>query len=630
LNMCGIAGILNFNGEPDAATVEKMVAALIHRGPDHQAVVRQSSICLGHTRLAIIDPDPSSNQPLCLEDAGLWIVFNGEIYNFRDLRKELESHGAVFQTNGDTEVILHAYAKWGLDCFEKFNGMFALAIWDEHKRRLVLARDRAGKKPLFFQRLGDGGIAFASELKALRLHPDVSATVNPLALGHFLSLNYTLTDQCILAGVEKLPPAHYLVLDQGAAPKIEEYWEYSSFFQQKRHFRNEDEAAEELRALIDDAVRLRLVSDVPLGAFLSGGLDSASIVGAMATLQPAAQTKTFSTGFAEKTFNELSEAGDLASSFGVDHHGKIVDADMVGILPLLVKMADEPFADTSMIPFYYLSQHAREAVTVCLSGDGGDEMFAGYETYVADRLHYALGWVPPAVAAGLVAVVDGILPVSFDKVSFDFKLRRFLGGLGHSMRRAHYSWREIFSDEERTRLLRPEVIEAVSKRSAFEIFERHFDRVADCHYIDQALYVDAKTFMVDDILVKVDRASMAHSLEVRAPLLDYRVMEFAASLPVEYKLNGLRKKSVLKTSQAGRLPNAVLGRKKSGFNAPVSQWFNGPLGEQVREWTSNRKMAEWFDLTYIDGLWHQHHSRRKDNGLQLLGLASLGLWLENS
>lgn len=626
--MCGIAGVLNWNGRDDTAVVQAMTRSLIHRGPDHQAVVSQPPIILGHTRLAIIDLDAASNQPMKLAARGLWIVFNGEIYNFRELRKELEGEGAVFRTQGDTEVILWAYAIWGPDCLKRLNGMFALAIWDEKHRRLLLARDRAGKKPLYFTRLPDGGLAFASELKALRMHPNVSDYVNPKAVGHFLSLNYTLTDECIIAGVEKLPPAHFLIVEHGKPNRAQEYWNLAAHFREKRRYRDEKEAADALRALLDDAVSIRLVSDVPLGAFLSGGIDSGAIVSAMANLQSAPLTKTFSIGFRERSYDEAPQARALAEELKVDHHERIIDAEMAGILPLLVRMADEPFADTSVIPYYYLSKYARTNVTVCLSGDGGDEMFAGYQTYVADRLRGVLGIVPRPVIGAMAWAVEKILPVSFNRVSTDFKIRRFLAGYRHTPRRAHFSWREINGDHERRKLLRPEVVDAVTKGDAFACFDRHFDELVDCDFIDQAMYVDAKTFLVDDVLVKVDRASMAHSLEARAPFLDYRIMEFAASLPVQWKLKGLRTKYLLKRSQEKRLARDVLDRPKRGFNAPVSHWLNGELGQLAYDASTNGKMTEWFQRRAIDELWTEHRANRRDNGLKLLGLACLGLWLQ--
>lgn len=626
--MCGIAGVLDWRNKSTPDIVKQMIGAMAHRGPDAQAVVCRSPIALGHCRLAIIDLDPASNQPMHLPDAGLWVVFNGEIYNFRELRRELETAGIVFRTNGDTEVILHAFAKWGTGCFSRFNGMFALAIWDENNRRLIMARDRAGKKPLFYQPLPQGGVVFASELNALRKHPEASLQVNPKAIGQYLSLNYILGDQCILENVCKIPPANYVVLDSDKNFQSTEYWDYASCFRNKQVYKNEYEAAEILQELLDDAVRVRLVSDVPLGAFLSGGVDSGAVVAAMDSIQPHGQTMTFSVGFREKSYSELPEARSLANRFGFDHHEQTIDADMALILPLLVQVIDEPFADNSIIPSYYLSKYARKLATVCLSGDGGDELFAGYETYIADMMHSNLAWIPNSILEGMISIADFALPVSFNKISFDYKLRQFLSGLKLPYRRAHYSWRQIFSDAEQQTILRPDVMAELSGFDTFNSFDRHFDRVRDCHLIDQAMYVDAKTFMTDDILVKVDRSSMTNSLEVRSPILDYRIMEFAAGLPVEWKLKRLQKKYLFKCTVSSRLPKNVTNRKKSGFNSPLNHWLNSSMGDMAYEATVCSPMLEWFQREAIEDLWRQHRSRKRDNGFRLMGLTCMGLWLK--
>ncbi len=630
--MCGIAGILDWRTSINDASldplVQAMVGAMIHRGPDIQKTAALPPAVLGHARLSIIDLDHAADQPMTLENEGISIVYNGEVYNFMDLRRELEAAGVRFRTHSDTEVVLHAYRRWGTDCFSRFNGMFALGIWDARRRRLLLARDRVGKKPLFFRRLAGGGCVFASTLSALRLHPAVGRKVEPKAVGHFLSLNYTLTHTCMLAGVEKLPAGHFALFEEDRTHAPTSYWDLASCFRRKRHFRNEEDAAEELSALIDDAVRLRLVSDVPLGAFLSGGIDSSLVVAAMVPHLTAERTKTFTIGFSEKSYSELPEAKFVADLFGVDHRDEIVDADMARILPELVRLSDEPFADNSIIPLYYLSKFARESVTVCLSGDGGDELFAGYETYVADRLHHWLSWIPRPLVEGFDAVARRVLPVSFDKVSFDYKLRRFAAGQRLPAARAHYWWRTIFSEAEKRDLVRPEVVAEVLADDPFLTFERYDSELADCHYLDRAMYVDIKTWLVDDILVKADRASMANSLELRAPLLDYRVMEFAASLPVDLKLKRLTKKYILKESQKHRLPPQVLFQKKRGFNAPVAHWLAGALGKQAREWTLSERMGEWLDRSYVETLWSRHEAGLQDNSYKLLGLSCLGLWLE--
>jgi asparagine synthase (glutamine-hydrolysing) len=629
--MCGIAGTLSVTMPADPAVVGQMTDCLRHRGPDAEGVMVRGPAVLGHRRLAIIDVRASNNQPLPDHSGQYWIVFNGEIYNYQEIRRELEAAGAVFRTSGDTEVILEAYKRWGVACLQRFNGMFAFALWDEPEQRLFLARDRAGEKPLYYQVLPDGGLIFASELTALRTHPAVSRRLNPSALGHYLSLNYTLTSACIVDGVQKLPAAHYLLVSRDGGPaQPVQYWDLARHFREKQRFRSEAEAAEALAALVDDAVRLRMVSDVPLGAFLSGGIDSSAVVAAMCQYRPPAEVDAFSIGFQERSFNELPAAQFAARELGASLHSRIVDADLAAALPAVMQAADEPIADTSMIPMYYLAQFARQRVTVCLSGDGSDEMLAGYETYPADRIHEATRWVPRWLTTGVSRLADTLWPVSFGYVSFDYRLRKFLHGHPLSLERAHYYWRVICDDTTKHELVLPELRRQVAEADPFDDFRRYFDEVEGCHFLDRALYVDLKTWLVDDILVKVDRATMAHSLEARAPFLDHRLLEFAASLPVELKLKRLQKKYILKQSQRERLPAAIVDRRKHGFNAPVSFWFHerdSALSKLARAVTLDDAMAEWFDRRAIDALWQRHQAKIEDNGLMLFGLTCLGLWL---
>jgi asparagine synthase (glutamine-hydrolysing) len=629
--MCGISGALSWQSAPDCAAVKAMCDRQVHRGPDAGNVVARAPAVLGHRRLRVIDLSEAANQPMCDDTGRFWIVYNGELYNFRALRRELEASGTAFRTASDTEVILEAYKRWDLHAFERFNGMFALAIWDEAQQRLVLARDRAGEKPLYFAPLTDGGVVFASELHALRRHPLVSSTINVEALDQFLSLNYVLGSSCILQGVEKLEPAHYLIVERGRANRPVRYWDLAAHFHSKRAFGSEDEAAEAVGALVDDAVRLRLESDVPLGAFLSGGLDSSTIAAAMCHLRPPAQNETFSVGFAEATYDELPWARRAAAEIGVGRHlDQVVAPDMAAALPRIAGAADEPFADTSMIPVYFLAAFARQRVTVCLSGDGSDEIFAGYETYLADALLRATRWVPTSATRALARVVSAAGPVTFDKVSTDFKVRQFLRGHSTSPEHAHYAWRRIFTDEEKRELLRPEHQAKLGDADPFHRFQRFYDEVRHCHPLDQALYVDIKTWLPDDILVKVDRMTMAHALEARAPFLDHRLMELAASVPPRLKLNRRGRKYVLKQSQKRRLSPAILARRKEGFNAPVSDWLAGPLRELAQDATSPRVLGEFLRPEPIVELWDAHLARRADHGLKLFGLTCLGLWLQQA
>lgn len=626
--MCGIAGVVDWHNAGDSHAVGRMVRRLSHRGPDHEGVTVRGPAILGHRRLAIIDLTPDANQPMADAGGRVWIVFNGEIYNFRELRSDLENRGARFRTHSDTEVILEAYKRWGDSCLERLNGMFAFALWDEGRQRLLLARDRLGEKPLYHAALPGGGIAFASELKALRLYPGVGNGISPAALSDYLSLNYVLHSECILDGARKLAPGHYLAAEAGRPAQTRSYWNLARAYREKPAGRDRTDTAEELASLIDDAVRLRLVSDVPLGAFLSGGIDSAAIVGAMRRVDPAANALTFTIGFHEAGFDETPAARATAQALTTRHHEQVVDVDLAAHLGDIVAAVDEPFADSSIVPTYYLAKFARSRATVCLSGDGGDEIFAGYPTYAADRLRHLTAWVPAPVTRTLAAWSDRSLPVHHSKVGLGYKLRQFLRGHALPAWRAHYSWRTIFSDDQKQEILNPDVRSVVMEHDPYVVFDRHFRDVEGCHYLDQAMYVDIKTWLVDDILVKVDQATMAHSLEARPPLLDHRLVEFAASLPVSWKYRGMEKKHLLRLSQRNRLPSAVLKRRKTGFNAPVSHWLSGKLLEMARDTTMGGDMKQWFDSRAVGQLWHDHLARRRDNGLPLFGLTCLGLWFE--
>ncbi len=628
--MCGIAGWLSWQRPPERAAVAAMTEALQHRGPDGGAVEALGPVVLGHRRLAIIDPRPESDQPFADPPRRCWLSFNGEIYNFRDLRRDLEARGVAFRTQGDTEVVLEAYKAWGESFVERLVGQFALAIWDAGQDRLLLARDRAGEKPLFYQWLDDGGLVFASEPGALRRHPAVDRAIDPLALAEYLALNYGIGARTLSPSVKRLPPAHVMTVERDRPPRLERYWDPAGAFRNKRAFASEAAAAEELNALLDQAVAGQMISDVPLGAFLSGGIDSSAVVASMTRLRPPAEVQSFSMGFTEKSYSELAEAERAAKHLGVDHRDRLVSPEPAQVMTALVRAADEPLADSSAVPMYYLAAHARESVTVVLSGDGGDECFAGYETYLADRLHALLRHLPRAVTRGLTGAVERLWPVSHDKVSFDYKLRRFLHGQALPPREAHLSWRSIFDPAERLALMQPDWRAAVAAAADEPPAEalHHFEAVADCHPLDQALYVDFMTWLPGDILVKVDRMTMAHSLEARAPFLDHRLVEFAAALPTAWKLKGLRMKHLLKQSQRARLPAWLLERRKQGFNAPISGWLQGPLGELARDALAAPAMAAWFRPEEIERLWEEHRAKRRDNGLRLLSLLSVALWLE--
>jgi asparagine synthase (glutamine-hydrolysing) len=630
--MCGIAGAVAGPGQtPDREAVARITRALAHRGPDAEGIVVDGAVAFGHRRLSVLDLSAVSNQPM-RDTSGRWLlVFNGEIYNYEALRDELRALGHVFATRGDTEVLLEALKAWGPAAVERCRGMFAFALWDTQARRLTLGRDRLGKKPLFYVELPGGGLAFASEPRALAVHPAVGGRIDPVALAQYLRLNYVPNHQSLFAGVRSLPPATVAEFEPGGRLQTRQFWDLAACFHDKRRPASVGEAAEELRALIDDAVRERLVSDVPLGAFLSGGVDSSTIVASMLQQREAASVLTFTSGFKEDSFDESPLAEQLAAHFGLTHRTQTLDPASLDLLPAIIATAGEPLADTSALPMYFLSRFTRRSVTVALSGDGGDECFAGYETYVADRIHRLASVLPVGLRGSAHGMLDRLLPVDHRKLGLPEKLRRLSAALAQPFERAHASWRDIFREPDLAGLMQADwrtcVGGTADGRLYEEYFAPHFAAVQDCHPLDQATYVDIKTWMVDDILVKADRTSMASSLEVRCPMLDHRVVEFAARLPPEMKLRGFDKKHVLKASQRGRLPDAVLDRKKAGFNAPLSQWLLGPLRPLARDVLFSGPMRDWFDDAGMQALWREHESMQRDNGLKLFGLLTVGLFL---
>ncbi len=627
--MCGIAGILTWDRPADPAVLGAMTDRLAHRGPDAGGVWTDGPIGLGHRRLSIIDTSAANNQPLWDAAGELVIAFNGEIYNFAELRRELLGLGAAFRTHGDTEVILEAYRYWGEGCVERLNGMFAFALWDTRRRQLLLARDRLGEKPLYYVELPHHGLVFASEPRALRAHPAVSRDVDPVGLAHYLTHNYAL-GRGLLQGLRRLAPGHTLLCAEGKALAPRSYWDLAAVYRAKRRFDSEQAAADELLALLDDATRLRLVSDVPLGAFLSGGVDSSAIAAAMARALPAAQVHTFSMGFGVPSFDEVDQARAVALHLGLHHRDRIAEPEAAETLQAMIWAADEPLADTSFIPTYRLAAFAREHVTVALSGDGADECLAGYETYAADRLHRLLGWLPGPIARGLWRGADRLLPVSFSKVSLDYKLRHFLAALHLPLPRAHAAWRNIVQPAQRAALMQPDWLELLASDAAdtFGEVAGHFAAVADCHWVDQANYVDIKTWLADDILVKVDRATMAHGLEARPPFLDHRFVELTAALPADWKLKGFAKKYLLRRALRDRLPHAVLYGQKRGFNAPVSQWLAGPLRDFALDTLASPRLRAYVRPDAVAQLWREHDARTRDHGLKLYGLTCLALWLD--
>lgn len=624
--MCGIAGsILSQHDNNAALYIRNCVQKLTHRGPDYQHTIDLGEAQLGHARLSIIDTQAHANQPMFSQDKRYCLVFNGEIYNYLEIKKELILLNHQFYTESDTEVLLHAWQQWGTDSLQKLIGMFAFAIWDSLDKKLYLARDRMGEKPLYYSLAN--GIIFASELNALASHPLIPKEINYQAINQFLSLNYILTNQCIFKHVHKLPPAHYLIYKVGSSPNIKCYWDLASIVKEPKKNISFIEHQNKFLNLYDQAVARQLRSDVNLGAFLSGGLDSSAIVTSMLKSTTTKHVKTFSMDFNQSSYSELPFSTAVANFLNVEHNTQQTTIEHIEDILNPLKAYGEPFADTSLIPCYYLAQFTRNSVAVALSGDGGDELFAGYETYTADRYYRLLRHLPASVKRAAYHIINQYMPSSFNKVSLDFKLKQFLTGLNYDYQRAHYSWRQIFSEQNKHALCNPSLLKQFAY-DPFEDYKRAYHDVSDCHWLDQSTYVDIKNWLADDILVKVDRSSMAHSLEVRSPFLDHTLVEYSASLPHHWKLKGRHKKYFLKQSQHNRLPKNIIYRKKSGFNSPVSYWLTQQsLAQEIKSRLNTPAMCNFFNQNYLNKLWLDHQNKTKDNSLKIFGLLSLSQWL---
>jgi asparagine synthase (glutamine-hydrolysing) len=605
-----------------------MIDAQSHRGPDAWGVWADGACALGHRRLSIIDLSEAGRQPMANADGSLQITFNGEIYNFQQLRNELESLGCQFRTRTDTEVILYAYEQWGTDCLAKLRGMFAFGIWDARRRRLVLARDRVGKKPLFYAQLGDR-FHFASELQGLLADTGVPREVHPPAIDAYLSYGYIPAPLTAFESIHKLPPAHFLTLDlsrEECLPRVERYW--SLDYLPKLEI-GEDEACEALREKLTEAVRLRMISDVPLGAFLSGGIDSSIVVGLMARLS-GAKVKTFSIGFKEAAYNELDHARRIAEKWETEHHEFVVEPDALGILPTLVRHYGEPYADSSAIPTFYVARMTRRHVTVALNGDGGDESFAGYERYLGNYVAERLQAVPGVAMAA--RAIGRVIPDSIDPKSRVRQAHRFLAVAAAPMAERYPRWLTFFHEEMKSRLYSPEFASQINGDASGRWLSALFDRQSQLHPrlhpIDAAMSVDVASYLPYDLLVKVDITSMANSLEARSPFLDHEVMEFAARLPVEIKARGNSLKSLLKRAFADLLPPENVNRRKMGFGVPVGQWFRGPLRELLFDALLAKRSVErgYFQASEVRRLVEEHVERRADHSFHLWNLLMLELW----
>ncbi len=576
---------------------------------------------LGHRRLAIIDLSPAGRQPMSTQDGQLWITYNGEVYNFRELKADLERRGRRFRSQTDTEVILAAYQEFGVECLAHFRGMFAFAIWDSSAHALFLARDRLGKKPLYYWLDGDG-IAFASEPKAFLADPGFKAEPNLEAISHYLTYQYVPSPLAAFQGVQKLPPAHYLLVKDGKV-FVERYWKLR--YGQKRQL-TEDEACEELRARLREAVKLRLVSDVPLGAFLSGGIDSGTIVALMAELSDSS-VKTFSIGFEEKEYDELPYARMVAQRYGTDHHEFVVRPQAIEILPQLVWHYNEPYADSSAIPTYYVAQLTRQHVTVALNGDGGDENFAGYDRYVANVMASRFDRIPRPLRSSLERLAWAI-PGAPNSRTLRSRSKRFFEALTEPKERRYARWVTHFYPALKAELCTEEFLRVVGTRDSVELLVDAYGASDALNFIDATLDVDVNTYLPDDLLVKVDIATMAQGLEGRSPLLDHQLMEFCASLPSHMKLRGRTKKYIFKRAVRGLLPRPIIERPKMGFGVPLDRWFRQDLREMAYDLLLSPRAAErgYFRTAVVRRLLDEHVWGVRAWHYQLWNLLMLELW----
>jgi len=643
--MCGICGEIDFNNGVRVESVCQMTSVLAHRGPDDEGMVfikdghaveikkpfesplgrNGFEVGLGHRRLSIIDLSEAGHQPMKNEDGSIWIVFNGEIYNFQEIRVQLEKKGHVFKSRSDTEVILRAYEEWGVDCLKEFRGMFAFGLWDDSLKRLFLARDQLGKKPLvYFHR--NGYFAFASEIKALLRLPTIEKKVSGYAIHDYLTYQYIPSPDTIFEGIKKLPPAHYLLYDHHKGIKIERYWRLP-LNEKNLNYSDTEELQDRIRTELEESVKLRLISDVPLGAFLSGGIDSSLIVGIMAKLS-CKPVKTFSIGFEEKNFDELDYARIVSNHFSTEHHEFIVKPDAIEILPKLAWHYNEPFADSSAIPTYYVAQMTKDYVKVVLTGDAGDENFAGYRRYLFSKWVALFTRVPDRVRTKLLPFLIRLLSSFHVKESRFNRLADFLEVSTRNQELNYLEQVKIFNWREKEGLYTEAFAKGLEGVDSFDYFFGKFMEVKTDDLVDKLLYLDLHTYLPEDLLVKIDIATMAHSIEARVPFLDHFFVEFVAGIPSHLKLKGTESKYILKKAFSDMIPETILNRKKMGFGVPVSRWFRKELKNYIYEILLDQRTLNrgYFKREKVRQLLDDHVALRYDHSARLWALLVLEIW----
>lgn len=616
--MCSILGFIGKGSEADA---KRMLDTVRHRGPDDEGIVSTPEVTLGFARLSIIDTTLGSHQPMWSKDKRICVVFNGEIYNFRELRERLEKKGYEFATTGDAEVVVNSYLEYGEGCFAELSGMFGIAIYDFSEKKLMLARDRLGKKPLYYFN-HKGTFGFASELKAVAVHSSFVKEIDVESVNLYLQYDYVPTPKTIYKNTFKLEPGSYLTYKDSKS-EIKPFWKLDP----KPFTGTFAEAKNELNRLIEMSVRDRLVADVPLGVFLSGGLDSTAVAH-YAAKNSKEKIKTFSVGFEEKSFDESRYAREAALFLGTDHHEKIMKTeDLLAVFKDLGRLVDEPLADASIVPTYLLSKFAKEQVTVALGGDGADELFAGYPTFIAAKIYGGYQKMPGALKL-LVKKTIGLLPVSHSNFSIGFMLRKFVEASGESLVHAHQVWLGSFTRAERSALFLSKYTTKIKSLNEFDVIDGYENAVKNMSTHNRILFTYLRTYLMDGVMVKVDRSSMFASLEARSPLLDTRIVEFAFSLPYSWKLRGLTTKYIFKKLMAYKIPRGIVYRKKKGFGMPIGRWFREDLRDFLDTTLSKKEIEKGglFDYGYINKLKQEHFAGTHDHRKKLWNLLVLELW----
>lgn len=612
--MCGIAGVLGTDEKP--ATMQDlraMCTAIIHRGPDDEGFYLNGKVGLGMRRLSIIDLS-TGHQPVRNEDGTIWVVFNGEIYNFRELRQDLEARGHTFYTATDTEVIVHLYEEYGDDFVSRLRGMFGFAIWDDKRKKLLLARDQVGVKPLFYGTV-NGRFVFASELKSILQLPDVKKDLNWSAVNHLFAFLSTSATESIIEGIHKLEPGYMVVAMPGRPAQVSRYWDVNF---EADYSKPESYYVDGLRGLLEESVRLCMISDVPLGAFLSGGVDSSAVVATMARLSPN-PVKTFSIGFPEKEYNELEHAKQVSDMYGTEHHELVLEPDILSIIEDMTWHLDEPFGDSSAIPTYMVSKLASQHVKVVLSGDGGDELFAGYDKYLVEGKERNRNRYIPALGRTLLGKIGNLMP-------YGMKGRNFLRHNALNGVERYIDAQTMFGRDQQQKLLTKEISEQALKTELWREIAAGLTK-PDLHWLSSIQYLDFKNYLPLDILTKVDRMSMAHSIEARVPLLDHKLVEFAATIPPELKIRNGRTKDIFKRALHGVVPENLLNRRKQGFGVPLAKWFRGQLTDFVRDLllSETSRSRGIFNMDYIERILAMHDKGR-DLDLHIWTLISFELW----